>query len=107
VSYYLNVTTKANQKHLFHFTSPLGGHCIAGVITCLNLVSYYLGPLYTRSKVSCSTQIKHSKVEISPKGFTLGVMAELEKLFSVCPKLLINAELYGLVLAPRMEKGYH
>jgi hypothetical protein len=23
---------------------------------------------------------------------------------SICPKLLINAELYGLVLAPRLEK---
>jgi hypothetical protein len=45
-------------------------------------------------------------VEI-PKGFTLGVKAELEKIFSICPKLLINAELYGLVLAPRLEKRYH
>ncbi len=47
------------------------------------------------------------KVEISPNGFTLGVKAELEKIFSICPKLLINAELYGLVLAPSLEKGYH
>jgi hypothetical protein len=61
------------------------------------------------------------KVEISPKGFTLGVKAEREKkkTFSICPKLLINAELYGLVLAPltlffifpisppRLKKGYH
>jgi hypothetical protein len=46
-------------------------------------------------------------VEISPKGFTLGVKAEREKNFSICPKLLVNAELYGLVLAPRLEKGYH
>jgi len=29
-------------------------------------------------------------------------------MFSMCPKLLINAELYGLVLAPpSLEKGYH
>jgi hypothetical protein len=28
-------------------------------------------------------------------------------MFSICPKLLINAELYGLVLAPSLEKGYH
>jgi len=42
-----------------------------------------------------------AKVEINPKGFTLGVKAELEKVFSICPKLLINAELYGLVLTPR------
>jgi hypothetical protein len=37
----------------------------------------------------------------------LGVKAELEKIFSICPKVLINAELYGPVLAPRLEKGYH
>ncbi len=47
------------------------------------------------------------KVEISSKGFTPGVKAELEKIFSICAKLIINAELYGLVLAPRLEKGYH
>jgi hypothetical protein len=46
-------------------------------------------------------------VEINPKGLTLGVKAEREKNFSVCPKLLVNAELYGLVLAPRLKKGYH
>jgi len=45
-----------------------------------------------------------AKVEISPKGFTLGVKADIEKNFSICPKLLINAELYGLVLAPRLKK---
>jgi hypothetical protein len=27
-----------------------------------------------------------AKVEISPKGFTLGVKAEAEKNFSICPK---------------------
>jgi hypothetical protein len=48
-----------------------------------------------------------AKVELNPKGFALGVKAELEKIFSICPKLLINAELYRLVLAPRLEKGYH
>jgi hypothetical protein len=25
-------------------------------------------------------------------------------IFSICPKLLMNAELYGLVLAPRLKK---
>jgi hypothetical protein len=40
----------------------------------------------------------------APTGFTLGVEAELEKVFSICPRLLINAELYGLVLAPRLKK---
>jgi hypothetical protein len=50
-----------------------------------------------------------AKVEISPKGFTLGVKADIEFFFSpICPKLLINAEFYGLVLAPRLKKkGYH
>jgi hypothetical protein len=46
-------------------------------------------------------------VKISPKGLTLGVKAVRLKKISICPKLLINAELYGLVLAPRLEKGYH
>jgi hypothetical protein len=47
------------------------------------------------------------KFEISPKGFTLGVKADIEKNFSIRPKLLINAEHYGLVLVPRLKKGYH
>jgi hypothetical protein len=47
-----------------------------------------------------------AKVEISTKGFTLGVKAEIEKTFSICPKLLIiNAALYGLVLALRLKNG--
>jgi hypothetical protein len=45
-----------------------------------------------------------AKFEISPEGFTLGVTAETEKIFSICPKLLMNTELYGLVLAPQAEK---
>jgi len=47
------------------------------------------------------------KLESAPRGFTLGVKAEILKIFSICPNLLINAELYGLVLAPRLKKGYH
>jgi hypothetical protein len=50
------------------------------------------------------------KLKSAPKGFTLGVKAAetQKKNFSICPKLLlINAELYGLVLAPRLKKkGY-
>jgi hypothetical protein len=45
-----------------------------------------------------------AKVEISLKSFTQGVIADIEKHFSICPKLLINAELYGLVLAARLKK---
>jgi len=44
------------------------------------------------------------KLKSAPKGFTLGIKAEIEKNFSICPKLLINAERYGLVLAPRLKK---
>jgi hypothetical protein len=44
------------------------------------------------------------KLKSAQKAFTLGVKAEIEKNFSICPKLLINAELYGLVLAPRLKK---
>jgi hypothetical protein len=58
-----------------------------------------------RAKVQPKSSIPiGAKVEISPKGFTLGVKAELEKIFSICPNLLINAELYGLILARRLEK---
>jgi hypothetical protein len=48
-----------------------------------------------------------AKAEIGLKGFTLGVKAEIEKIFSINPKLLINAELYSLVLTPRLKKGHH
>jgi hypothetical protein len=42
------------------------------------------------------------KLKSAPRAlFTLGVKTELENIFSICPKLLINAELDGLVLAPR------
>jgi hypothetical protein len=43
----------------------------------------------------------------SCQGITLGVKGDIEKNFSICPKLLINAELSGLVLARRLKKGYH
>jgi hypothetical protein len=36
-----------------------------------------------------------------------GPRSEKENIFSICPKLPINAELYGLVLAPKLKKGYH
>ncbi len=44
------------------------------------------------------------KLKSAPRAFTLGVKTEIEKIFSICPKLLINAELYGLVLDPRLKK---
>jgi hypothetical protein len=45
------------------------------------------------------------KLKSAPRAlFTLGVKTELENIFSICPKLLINAELDGLVLAPRLKR---
>ncbi len=69
--------------------------------------SSHLGPLYTRSQANVQLKSRipiDAKVEIAPKPFTLGVKAEIEKIFPICPKILINAELYGLVLAPKAEK---
>ncbi len=63
---------------------------------------------HSTRRVKANVQLKSSipigaKVDISPKGFTRGVKAEIEKIFSICPKLLINVELCGLVLAPRLK----
>jgi hypothetical protein len=44
------------------------------------------------------------KVEISPKGFTVGVNADMKKNFSICPILLINDDHYGHVFDPKAEK---
>jgi hypothetical protein len=43
-------------------------------------------------------------VEISPRALHSESRLKIEKIFSICFKLLINAELYGLVLASRLEK---
>jgi len=71
----------------------------------------HFGPLYTMSQGQCSTQIKHSywcKSWNWPQGVhTRNQGLNRKKKNSICPKLLINAELYGLVLASRLEKGYH
>jgi len=45
-----------------------------------------------------------AKVEISPKGFTLGVKGRNRKKLFNLPQVQINAELYGVVLAPRQKK---
>jgi len=42
-----------------------------------------------------------------PQGLYTRIKAEIEKTFSICPKLLINAELHSLVMTPRLKKGYH
>jgi len=72
-----------------------------------NVIQVFLTPKI-RANVEPKSSIPFgAKVEISPKGFTLRLKAKIEKLFSICPKLLINAELYGLVLPPRLKKRYH
>jgi len=37
-------------------------------------------------------------------GFTLGVEAEIFKIFQSAPEWLINAELYGLVFGPKADE---
>jgi hypothetical protein len=60
--------------------------------------------------LKANVQLKSSipywcKSSNQPQGlFTLGVKAEIENIFSICPKLLITAELYDLVLAQRLKK---
>jgi hypothetical protein len=46
------------------------------------------------------------KLNSVPRAFTVGVKADIENNFSICRKLLINAEHCGLVLAPRLKKAY-
>jgi hypothetical protein len=69
-----------------------------------------LGPLYARSQGQCSTQIQHSywcKSWNQPQGlYTRSQDWNRKKLFNRA-QVLINAKLYGLVLAPRLKKRYH
>jgi hypothetical protein len=61
--------------------------------------------LGVRANVQSKSSISiGEKVEIRPKGFKLGVTADIEKIFSICPRLLISSVHYGLVLAPRPQK---
>jgi hypothetical protein len=63
----------------------------------MNILLLFWGqwdPLYTTSQGLGSTQTSHSywcKTWIlAPRVFTLAVKGWIEKIFSVCPKLLIN-----------------
>jgi hypothetical protein len=57
-----------------------------------------------QAKVQLTSSIPiGAKVEISLESL-LGFKTEIGKKNSICPKVLINAELYGLVLAPRLKK---
>jgi len=72
-------------------------------------VIWYGGPLYTTS-VKAKVQLKSSitigaKVQISPQGlYTRSPGQNRKNIFSICPKLRRNAELYGLVTSPKMLK---
>ncbi len=43
------------------------------------------------------------KLKSARRAFTLGVKAYIENKNSICPELVINAEHYGLLLAPRQK----
>jgi hypothetical protein len=47
-----------------------------------------------------------AKVEISPKGFTLGVEAEIEKIFSIYPKITNKCWTLWPCIGPKVEKKY-
>ncbi len=65
--------------------------------------------LQQNNAVHCKAALSGPKP--APDRARLGYLASrqghIEKNFSICRKLLINAELYGLVLARRLKKGYH
>jgi hypothetical protein len=46
------------------------------------------------------------KLKSAPRVLHWELKLNQKKIFCICPKLLINAELYGLVVAPSPEKGY-
>jgi hypothetical protein len=48
-----------------------------------------------------SSNPTHAKNLISPKGLTIGIKASKK---NISPNLLINVGLYGLVLAPKVDK---
>jgi hypothetical protein len=70
--------------------------------------NYKLGPtLFKESRPRFNSNqafLSVQKMKSTPKGFILGVKIEIEKIFSICPKLLINVELYDFILAPRLKK---
>jgi hypothetical protein len=78
---------------------------------CLGLFSVAGSKAHLTLGVRADVQPKSSipigaKVEISPKGFTVGVKADIENNFSIGLRLIINAEHCPLVLNPRLKKGY-
>jgi len=66
--------------------------------------------LYTRVKANAQLKSRipiGAKVEINPQGFTLGVKAEIEKISSICHKLLMYAELLWLCIGPKAKTRTH
>jgi hypothetical protein len=89
---------------------PLCWQLLLMIFSSSSLAFLHLGPLYTRSQPQCSTQIQHSyccKSWNQPQGlYTRSQGWKRKKVFNL-PQVLINAELYELVLATRLRKGYH
>ncbi len=61
------------------------------------------GPIFNPNPAFLSVQ----KLKSAPRALYQESRLKQEKNFSICPKLVINAERYGLILAPRLKKGYH
>jgi hypothetical protein len=94
------ITTKQNKTKQTTFL-----HWYIASITWIKTKAHFTLGVRANVQPKSSIPIGAKDKEINPKGFTLGVKAEREFFFSTCPKLLINAELYGLVLAPRLKKN--
>jgi hypothetical protein len=83
--------------------------CFEFILNPIREGSLDQGPLYAMESRpmfnSNQAFLLVQKLKLAPKGFTLGVKAKIENIFSMCPKLLINAELYSLVLDPSPTKA--
>jgi hypothetical protein len=94
--------------------SPLHSSAREGFTFCIYYIHKVkkgkkLKTLQQNNAVPCKAALSGAKP--APDRAHLGYLASRQgrhrkELFNF-PKLLINAELYGLVLAPRLKKGYH
>ncbi len=82
------------------------GEGINDVLT-LRLTQYIKA--HSTQGVKANVQLKSSiywcKNWNQPQGLYLNSQVKILKIFSICLKLVINAEIYGLVLAPRLKIG--
>jgi hypothetical protein len=96
--------------HIFLVLFFWGGGCILEIYLLLgqNPCSFWiLGLLYTWSQGQCSTQIQHSywcKSWNQPQGLYTRSPGWNRKILFNLPQVLINAELYGVVLGTKAGK---